>query len=671
MKFDVLLWLIATLLPGIAAIRLSCPALDWRITVAAAPPVSFGLLYAVGLAATRLSVSTLGAVLAIATLLVLTAVVVEVRRWPVRTADDAVAGRPPRMTAILQRSPAELTSWLMLIAAVALGLALWRSFEAHMYVPVGWDAMHHGFFIRQIVRYDTLHASVVLASDPSGHDGAHIYYPLAFNLVTAALHVSSGAAISQLMLASMPAMAGVLLPIGVYCLVRELDRSRPMVAGFAAVASVLPILLYMISGTGRITGILGPALVPGAVLLLISQRLQPKWRVAPVAALALVGIIGLHTSELPTVALAAAVFVLVLLWQHGTLAALRHWALWAVTTGLGALVLVVVLEPNVIHLAGERTGALVGSPNQSTQNVMHSALTVGANFWAVLALGCLLPLHPRWRRYAGPAVVYLLFAMLYFLLGVGAGEPWSTLAVPWYGDVGRVSWDMVVLSAMPTGVAFAAVFGFAGKLVAAGYHRLLGAGEPSPDTDRSEPVRGWVAPIATLVIGALFILAFALPPVSAKGALVSRVVGPVQPDSIAAFRYLARTVPPGEHVLDDLRTDGAMWMYVDHGVQPVFGSSPLLGAAPSSWKQRLWLRNHIDNIATDPCVRDVLNEYSVHYIYVGDRRIFDGWRDFRANTLSKISAFTGVFNQGNVHIFRINPASSAPCTMDVTAGVRW
>ncbi len=682
LKVDLVLWLVAALLPGVSLIRLCWPDAGRLRTVACAPPVSFGFCYAIGLGSSRLSVSPVPAVLVASGVAAFAAVLVDLRRWrstagrrtSPRPADRTPGRRPVRRlkAALGQRPASRLLSWLLLATGIGLGVLQWRSFQSTMLVPVGWDAMHHGYFIEQISRFHTMKPSIVLASSSTGHDGSGTFYPLAFNLVAAVLHVSTGGAISTIMLASTAALAGVLLPLGSYALATELDPNQPLVAGVSAITSVLPMLLYLIEGTGRLTGILGVALVPGLVVLLLSQRRAVRWSTMPLAILGVVGIVGLHTSEAPMAVLVAAACMLVWIRQDGDVAAFRRWLGWVLGAGAIALLALIVLEPNVLHLVSERGGAIVPPMDRPSRQVVTSAFAAVGQAWVFPVLGCAATLLARWRRYRGVTISLVLFMLLFFLIGIGIHRIVPTLAIPWYGDPGRLSWDLTVLGAIPTAIGLVALGGLiapAGASIArfitgidrAGAHRVL-----------SHRIERWAAPVVAALAAVLLLIAFTLPPVGREGQLVSQVGGPVDQNSVAAFKYLASQVSPNEPVLDDLRTDGAMWMYIDHGVTTLFGNSPLLGAAPRSWLERLWLSRNLKYINSDPCVRALLDKYSIRFIYAGDARMLDGWAHFNTISMRKDPTYSLVFRQGGANVFVINPGTPpGTCNRDVTTRVRW
>lgn len=633
--------------------------------LAGAAPVTFGFAYVVGLAASRLSLDPVVVVAAALGLVVLLAVGTELRRHRARraTPPGATEGEAGDRPARRRLSEIVAVSYLLLGGGVVLGVLLWHAFQSSMLVPVGWDAMHHGYFIRQIARFHTMDPKVVLASWPTLHDGGHTFYPLAFDLLAAMLHRLAGVSVSAAMLGSTVALGGVLLPIGSFVMVRRLAPGEPLVAGFAAVTSVLPMALYEFTSTGRITGPLAVALIPGLVVLLLPESGRVPWSRLPLATAGVVGLIALHTSEAPTAFVVAALCVL--LAGRMTGAERRRWLVWTVVATAGSLLLVVVLEPSVLTLVTERHGAIVPPIRHSAWAALRTAGSAVGRVWLLPVIGCGATLLPRWRGLRGPVAALLLIGLLYVLVAAGVSAVVPTLAIPWYGDAGRIALDLTVIGSVPAAVGLAALAGLVGRAGAA-VARYAG------EVGRDHPLSKWAAPLVAAFVGVAAIVAFAVPATGREGRFVREMVGPVDGDSLAAFRFLAHHDPPGVPVLDDLRTDGALWMYDDDGVPSLFGNSPLLGAAPHGWLQRLWLSQHLMSIGTDPCVRTLLDQFHVRYVYVGDARMIDGWAHLSPAVMERRPEFTQVFREGHVRVFAVNPgAAPGRCDRDVTVGVLW
>jgi hypothetical protein len=667
--------------PGLAILRLLRAPVSLWTCAAIASPISFGFIYLMGLIATHAGVST--QTMCFLAMGVLVAVWVAMEAVRLATAGPLVARARTAWRGFWPGSwregPRDLplaASRVLLFVAVVGGVGLWSITQSRLTVPAGWDAMHHGYFVRQIVDHHTLRPQVVLSSDPGRSDGTAGFYPLAANLVAALLHVASGIRISTILIASLPALAGVLLPCGSYVLIRRMAPRLPLVAALAALASVLPARLYTIIYTGRITAVLGMALVPAvvAVVLLFGRRID--WRAAVLVPLVAIGLFGVHTSEVPiAVGLVLAICVSAAIATH-TWRATLTWLGYLV--GLGALagIAMYLVVPSFVHLVGDRTGSFGPATGYHfpVSRALRDALVTQAPtpahnsvpmaVWSVLALfGCLASVHPRLRRLAGFTVAYLCYAAFFFLWLWGHVGPLRVLADSWYRNPDRMLWEYTVLGAAPVGIALWTV----GVVI---YNLGSRARSHTPRSyDRPRTRYAWlVAAVAAIAV----LVGFAVPPVKTDAAWLRTYASPVSGDAQRAFNYLAAHVGPNGRVLDDLENRGELWMYVDNGVRTLFGSPPGIGDAPASWKDRLYLRGQLRHINTDGCVGQLLRSYQVEYVYYSQAKMWAGKPKMSLTLLRSLPFVHQVFVSGGVRIFAVTPPQSTlPCTRDMAARYPW
>jgi len=637
------------------------------VAAAYAAPVSFGAVYLIALLATRLGLPVqICCLLSIGVLLSGWAVA----EWS-RRPQQLVAGAGLVVT-LRRRWRAAFEGRVgagLLVAAMILGLALWSGLHSALTVPAGWDAMHHGFFVRQIVDHHTLSPAVVLSSDAATADGTAGFYPLAFNLVTALLHQVSGLPISVLMLASTTALAGVLLPLASYFLVQFLIDA-PETAGFAAVASTLPINLYTIEDTGRITAVLGLALVPAACGLLLCLGRQLNTGFWVIGGLVVIGVTGMHTSETPLLFAVVGVLALVLTAYTQAWGRLVRCAGCLLGAAVAAALLLVVIEPGLLHVVGERSASLGPDGGHQSWGAALRALIRQPQFGngGMLAFTCtamagvLLTVLPRWGRLRGAALCYLGFCVFYLTWVTGALGPFAFLGLPWYRDPARMIWVLSLLGAIPVGVSLAALTALAQWLIitlaaAIGRRRQVGT-------------RGALAAAGALLL--VLTLWFGTPAVTQESVALLKGASPVDPDYQVAFQYLASHRQPGSRVLDDLRNHGDLWMFIDDDVPTLLGNAPLIGLAPDSWKERLYLRGNLATLGTDPCIGQLLKTYHVSYVFFGDQVVAGGSPLISLATLQNEKYFREDFRQGGAHVFQIiPPASAGLCTTDLTTQYPW
>ncbi|HEX8766862.1 MAG TPA: DUF6541 family protein, partial [Jatrophihabitans sp.] len=141
--------------------------------------------------------------------------------------------------------------------------------------------------------------------------------------------------------------------------------------------------------------------------------------------------------------------------------------------------------------------------------------------------------------------------------------------------------------------------------------------------------------------------------------------------SRASFSYLAEHVGEGARVFDDLETHGDLWLYADYNVPTLFGNPPLIGQAPTSWNQRLYLRAELRNIASDGCVAELLATYNVQYLYYSQDRMFAGRPRVSLGMLQDRRYFRKVFSDGPATVYRIEAPPPGPCLAAIDTKYSW
>lgn len=676
MFFAVLFWLGLALLPGLAILRIARVRWGFWALVASAPAVGFGGLYLVGLIASGLAIPVVWAVIASAGCLLLCWAVLEVLRYRTARRFDAAPSSLRRMleNRFVGRTKDDFAAWTLVGIAVAFGLIAWTVTQSGMAFPAGWDSMHHGYFIRQIMEYQTLDSSTVLSSAPDSHDGGSSFYPLAFNLVAAAIAQVSSIPVSQVILASTIAIGALFPPLTVFAFARIMAPNRPLVAGMAALISAFWLTPYAIIESGRVNAVLGLAVALGAAVVLLSAGQTPQWRLFWVPVLSVVGLTGLHTSELPIAILAAGVVALTMWAKRGQFRRFGTWLAWGAGATVAGLATLLILEPAILGAIGQRGVAIIASSNPvelKTALVTFAALGyengVGYRWLPVLGTlvlaGTLVPIFVRkWRPYLAASVIYLVFGALFIGLLTRSLGPLTVLTAPWYQDFNRLAWSHAVLGSIPAAVALSAAFALLGRLTIARRKRPLAL----------EGSGRFLTPLGIGLSTFVLLFIFALPGVASANQTIRTISTPASDDSRLVFEYLEEHIEPQSVVMDDLRMSGSLWMYSDYAVKPLFGNSPYHGNAPESWKERLWLRSHLADIDSDPCVGALLEKYNVAYIYVDPAKIWDAVPQFTKELLDRREQFVPYFASGDVAVYEVELGSDAySCDRDVTNGVSW
>ena len=122
----------------------------------------------------------------------------------------------------------------------------------------------------------------------------------------------------------------------------------------------------------------------------------------------------------------------------------------------------------------------------------------------------------------------------------------------------------------------------------------------------------------------------------------------------ALFRRLAGRVDRGTQVLNQLN-DGTTWMYAMAGLDPFWGFAGVDGAVEPD---RAYLLDHVQDVATDRRVQDLVRRWGIRYVVVGDRTYLDDPPELTRDRLRGAAGITEVDRGGHMSLFRIDPTGA-------------
>lgn len=527
-----------------------------------------------------------------------------------------------------------LPATLLLLGGIALATGSWLlGIHGVGSTPPYTDSANHGLMAAQVADRESLDTRRVLASDPSGlsaDPGETAYYPLALHGEVALANRLFGTSFADGLLAATLLFSAVVLPLGLFVAVRQLVPDTPLLAGLTALlggtTAFFPVLPLSFGGLPLV---IGTAMVP-AVAAVSGRYLARGGGLAEGAlgAIGAVGILATHTSEIPLLALFVLPMVAdqILRRRQRISVVLRRGAFF----GLIAAVLTAPTLPLIASGTAERSAIDEGDVASFRQafSILRSVIGGGsADLVAILAVAGIL-LCLRRRQYLAPVATTAGILALY-TIACGVDGPFRAVTVPWYQHPGRIALNLVLL--IPFFAAFALT-----ELVPAIWAR--------------RPVRtNSLVPVLALA-SALAIAGFSTATKHIRVLFMERVL--VGPDAQSAFAYLKAHVAPGERVLNDGNTDGAMWMYPFDGVVPLLGLHP---ANPGpSWHDRVWLIKHLTDLGSDPNVRGGLDRYSVRFIYWNDRNFVDNPHHIDGRALAQNPYLCERFQQGSVRVLEVS-----------------
>ena len=518
---------------------------------------------------------------------------------------------------------------VIMVLACALGAAVvLRSPGGLDTVVPNDDGNGHGWFVTGILLTGSVDTSSVMRTDPMTPQVPGLY-PLGLHVVAALASVLSSVP-AALVVVGVVASA-VWAPLAVFALARRLVDPPVAVVAAALLAVATPWFPYAQMAWGGWPLLLAVALVPAAALVLIGLRTA---RGLPVAVLSTAGLLAAHITEVVVVAILVGLTV-VLDRSPPTLVARRTgWVALSVTAALA------VVAPMFRGLGGVAAVGQVDSTHFGTIDALREVVqkpffgfegpepdaAVLLTLWGVVSLILVLGGSVLlWRRPTARGVVVSgwLFLVLAFLAYTGRA---GLLTLPWYGSGNRLLVQATALAVIPTAAAVVALV---------------------PWVRRSGAALTSVVVVGAVAVGFMLVART----VQAGDTSFRRAL--VTSDHVAAFRWLDANSVPGERVLNDPRA-GTVWLFESTAgaVAPVFGPKHDWRADPV-WTGRVYLQDHLTDVATDPRVREEAAAAHVRYVLVAPAVVPGGTPTLDPAAIAAAPALREVFRSGDVRIYEL------------------
>lgn len=631
--------LVVAFLPGVLLFRTLHPRGHLLECLAIAPPLSLAVVFLLG-HFTALTGLPFGPPLFFGVVGFLAAAALGTKHRTRR--EQSAEGRRGKGTSTASRYGVAL-----LLVGIGLSGVTWLAGTSGPRVtPPYRDSANHGLMAARVARLQTMEMDKVLASEEGNEDatGGTAFYPLALHGEVALAHRIAGVTIADGFLAATIVFAALVLPIGFYLLARFLIPESSLVAGLAVILYAgLGFFPFLPVRWGMIALIVGVAMVPAAAVVLARYLRVGGERVqACTAALAAVGIFATHPSEVPLLLLLTGSLLAQTALQSGGWALLRVATRRAVVLGTICLAMLLPILGSVMSGASERSGidggpehtlaaASVGLIRQLSFPRRVDALAL----LALVGLGFCL-----WRRRHFAMVFTLASLLALCLVAAVVDGPLRGLTAPWYNQSPRIAYNLVLVVPFFAAVALATT--------ASAQRRQLG---PFGLTSRARVAAAITLASVLAVTGSLSnieVVRYAF-----RGDVL------VDADSLAAFSYLDASVRTDEQVLNDVNSDGGLWMYAFHGIAPALALDP---AEPNeSWRERLWLLAHLPDLGPHPQVEALLAKYRVRFVYLNDRHFVDDFPHYlSAVELQSTPGICERFHRGTSHVFEVVP--SGDCT---------
>jgi hypothetical protein len=598
----------------------------------------------------------------------------------------AIRARATRAIDLRDERPASpdgstLEVWIarsLLVLGISVGAFIWwRGLQDVPLVLPGGDGTRHGFMVGRILYEHSVDPSDVLVLDPGGAHQVVDFFPLGGHASAAMAAGLMSIDAGQALVALTVVFAVVVFPMGMFVLARFLAPDWPLVAGFTALAvPTLTLFPYAVIADGKAFAIVGMAMVPASIVLIAGVVLstgassrslaQTAVNHAP-AALALLGLTSVHSSELPLVLFLVLLLVLERAWHHRRARVLRDALIHSLIVALLGLAL---FAPTL--------GALVGGGRERS-SVRAVGLTSGTA-WTdlvgpVLTLRTYLPPEgfasalpglpsvrqillatfafmgaAIWLRYRGGAWVvgWVTVIVLSLFASTTDNRFVRILTFPWYSGSIRINWNQAffvsLFAAVPLALAVVAMARMLRRRVA-------------------------IVPAAVVVV-ALFVAFLGVTAYSTSVSFLRTAFAVevntfgnqarVDEDSEAAFQWLDAHTGPDDTVVNEPNVDGSLWMYTQHGVKPLLGLR-LVGSSPSQsasqdWDDRNYLVRHIEQVGENPRVDQLARKNRSRWIYFDERTFPLERHDLKIDAIRGNPRISEVFHRNAVHVFRIDIA---------------
>lgn len=633
-------------------------------TLAAAPAVTVALCYVTALLTGLTGLAWGAPAVVVATAIATAAAWLARRRWA-----PPSTGRPP----LLRRELALPVGGLVL--SVALGLWTFaRGFGRLSVLPQEHDMVLQTLLAARIERTGEAapwQSSPVdlLTGDPAG------FYPNGVHMLASLAAPGNDHTVGALNAVTVVLFA-MALPTGIAALARLLSPSsiRPVAMATAPLISVLayrPVYAFLHDG-GVLANAAALALVPGVAYAAITAVTEHRRGAYATTALGVVGALVVHPTAAPTIAITAGAWIMgALVLRLRSTGDLVRAVAWLAVAAVAAVLLLVPFLVVASTTAGFVTSFPRGTPPSSLGGALGTTLSfyyggffdaAGLLSQAVLALVSLIGVGLcLYRRSNLPLLVtYAAWLGILLLWLVKPGFPViATLGGIYYNSYGRFSGGLSLIQWLVAAVAI----GYLAEYLARGARRIAA----TERWTRLRPAGTRLAPFAGAIAVLLFLAMIA--PYAATNALTlqQRYRYPeferVDEDDLAAGRFLAENVEPGQRVMNNAN-DGSTYAYVFSGV-PLVNTSTL--ASPyAPYTEELLLG--FDDLEGDEDIRELVCSLDIAWVMadenapmigapgtvtpLGDDGVYATPPGFRR--LDRLDTVEAVYTHGDVTVYSVD-----------------
>lgn len=363
------------------------------------------------------------------------------------------------MDSILRK--VNLNTIVVVCSTSLLTIYVWTTaYAGYLFVAPNTDGRHHNFYVARIMESGSALPRDVLVPSPLSPMGiANDFYPLAWHTsvaVPASLFQVSAASATMV---SAIVFWAVVMPVGIIRLSTLLRERAQFLGPIAALLSqVIPLVPGVPMTWGAFPSIVGIALLPGALYLVILVSREISSRTALLALFVIFVLILVHPPEAFSVLLLVPAVLIVVLYQRP---ARRTFFFLGAVVALLTLIMVIQWDLISRKFSGltENAGA-VSTFDRLLSSFFQMNINTGFEqvAFAVFLIGGLM-LGGQSLKWNWVGLVLFLFLVVYLISGT-AGQPWESLrfiATPWYTSYERTLWVTVPIAVIFVANCFEAV----------------------------------------------------------------------------------------------------------------------------------------------------------------------------------------------------------------------
>ena len=343
-----------------------------------------------------------------------------------------------------------LNTVIVICSTTILTIYVWtKAYSGYLFVAPNTDGRHHNFYVARIMETASALPKDVLVPSPLSPMGiANDFYPLAWHTLVAVPAALLNVPSAPATMVSALVFWAVVMPLGILRLTKLFRPDAYFLGSIAALLSqVIPLVPGIPMSWGAFPSVIGIALLPGALYLIVLAGQEVSTWSAFLAIAIIIVLMLVHPPEAFSVLLLTPLVLIVVLLKHPSRRTFTFLGIGAVFITL-AMALQWDLISRKFSGLQQNVGAvatfdhLISSFFQMNMNTGFEQVA-----FAVLLIGGLI-IGGHSAKWNWLGLVFFIFLIVYLASGA-SGNPWGSfrfLATPWYTSYERTLWVCVPIA---------------------------------------------------------------------------------------------------------------------------------------------------------------------------------------------------------------------------------